>query len=330
MAQVNIESDPLFKLLTDALRAGPGSIEWTEAVARFRVNGQTASDEYGMLLQAREHLASGKDYKSVRAGAGFTRKLFTQIDDEKAGTRRAGLPTANLIAGASVVAILGVLGLVAFFLGRGPGQTGTHKDELLPALFPQVLLNSTFGGDDLSDELVLAGSVVIEARGVRPGPAEGTAGSYVSSTVAPRKPVPSGHRFEVEADIQAPSGGGNVITQLFIHDGITADEAAHRSNELSWVLQGGEQKIRRGDQTETTAPVPAARELTVRIVIGHKSAAVYANKELIWTGEHGLSEGPKMPGIRFLRPAGDTGEVPVVKALRIRSETSAGNDAARR
>src|SRR5437773_747365 len=63
-----LESDPLFTLLTDALRAGPGSPEWHQAVARLREDGANGSDEYKLLQTAREHLESGRDFRAVRAG----------------------------------------------------------------------------------------------------------------------------------------------------------------------------------------------------------------------------------------------------------------------
>src|SRR5215218_9833460 len=100
MAQANVDADPLFQLLTDALRAGPGSPEWHQAVAKLREGGAEHADEYRLLITAREHLESGKDYRSVRAGPGFTRKLLDNLDKEQAGagTKRRGVPTANLIA----------------------------------------------------------------------------------------------------------------------------------------------------------------------------------------------------------------------------------------
>src|SRR4051812_48367275 len=63
-----VETNPLFPLLTDALRAGPGSPEWHQAVAKLRAEGLADSDEYKLLVTVREHLASGRDYKSIRAG----------------------------------------------------------------------------------------------------------------------------------------------------------------------------------------------------------------------------------------------------------------------
>src|SRR3954471_10048772 len=94
MAQTNVEADPMFQLLTDALRAGPGSPEWHQAVGKLRAGGMEHGDEYQMLIDAREHLESGKEYRSVRAGAGFTRKLLDGIDREEpqGGGRAAWMP----------------------------------------------------------------------------------------------------------------------------------------------------------------------------------------------------------------------------------------------
>ena len=62
-------NDPFLTLLTDALRAGPGSPEWHQAVSQLKVSGENV-DEYKLLIEAREALESGRDYRSVRAGAG--------------------------------------------------------------------------------------------------------------------------------------------------------------------------------------------------------------------------------------------------------------------
>jgi hypothetical protein len=99
------ESDQFLKLLTDALRAGPGSPQWHEAVGQLRADGSTEADEYRLLLQAREDLESGREYRSVRAGAGFTRKVMDGIEQEGAGGPEK-VPTTNLLA------ILGLIGIV--------------------------------------------------------------------------------------------------------------------------------------------------------------------------------------------------------------------------
>ena len=84
--ETQFESDADLKLLTDALRAGPASPQWHEAVTQLRaggVNGSDASaDEYRLLVAARENLESGREYRSVRAGPGFTRKVMLPLAPE--------------------------------------------------------------------------------------------------------------------------------------------------------------------------------------------------------------------------------------------------------
>ena len=69
MPTLDFESDQFLALLTEALRAGPGSPEWHEAVETLRSDGSHDMDEYRLLIAARENLEKGKDYRSVR-GAG--------------------------------------------------------------------------------------------------------------------------------------------------------------------------------------------------------------------------------------------------------------------
>ena len=89
MPALDFESDQFLQLLSDALRAGPGSPEWHEAVESLRSNGTTSADEYRLLINARENLEKGKDYRSVRAGPGFSHKLNTALDEQSSrGPRR--------------------------------------------------------------------------------------------------------------------------------------------------------------------------------------------------------------------------------------------------
>src|SRR5829696_2764299 len=96
--QMDLDSDQFMTLLTDALRAGPGSPEWHQAVGVLRASRASAtSDEYQLLVRAREDLESGRDYRAVKAGPGFSRKVLQSVEEE--GTAKArGLPSANLIA----------------------------------------------------------------------------------------------------------------------------------------------------------------------------------------------------------------------------------------
>src|SRR5438034_11400942 len=99
MTELDFESDPKLELLTDALRAGPGTPQWRQALSA--VEHTPGADEFKALYTARERLASGRTYREVRAGPGFARKVFEAIDEQEA-TRGPRLPAAaNLIAAAS-------------------------------------------------------------------------------------------------------------------------------------------------------------------------------------------------------------------------------------
>src|SRR5687768_15225952 len=121
---LNLESDAFLKLLTDALRAGPGSPEWRPAGAQLRTKNGDA-DEYLMLCTAREHLESGKAYREVRAGPGFTRKVLDRVEQESGGGGggiTGSISTANAIAVIAAIAILLILGVVGYFLFPTAGK----------------------------------------------------------------------------------------------------------------------------------------------------------------------------------------------------------------
>ena len=140
MTDLDFESSQL-QLLTDALRAGPGTPEWRAAIASV---GSTTGDEYKALYEARERLASGRAYREVRAGAGFTRKLFDGIEhEESAAANKPG--SANLIAAISALVILGILAIIAYF-AISRGQTSAAPD-LSQTYFVTPISQLTFGSD---------------------------------------------------------------------------------------------------------------------------------------------------------------------------------------
>src|SRR3954468_17901210 len=107
MPELDFETDAFLELLTDALRAGPGSPAWHEALQRLRSGGVDHADEYRLLVTAREHLESGRSYRSVRAGTGFTQRLMTAIDEEPTrGARTPSVTTVIAIGAAAVMLIV--------------------------------------------------------------------------------------------------------------------------------------------------------------------------------------------------------------------------------
>src|ERR671912_557275 len=118
------EHDPFFQLLTEALRAGPGSAQWGEAVAKLRDGGLEGGDEYKLILRAREDIGLGRDFRKVSAGPGFTRKVLDAVERE--GTRRQGLPTATIVAILAGLVILAVIVTVIVIMSRGGASDATE------------------------------------------------------------------------------------------------------------------------------------------------------------------------------------------------------------
>ena len=161
--QMDLESEQFMTLLTDALRAGPGSPEWHQAVGVLRASGGAAgADEYQMLVRAREDLESGRDYRAVKAGPGFTRKVMRAIEEEGQGKAR-GLPSANLIAILATGVILAVVVVIAVSMFRTPaGPTSNGAVEQLRGVYfinPVAQWSFEGGGTEIGPEWKLVGEV---------------------------------------------------------------------------------------------------------------------------------------------------------------------------
>src|SRR5262245_23002701 len=138
MTELDIESDAFLMLLTDALRSGPGSPAWHEALQRLRAGGIRGADEYRLLVTAREHLESGKEYRSVRAGPEFTKRLMSAIEQD-ASRGEARPPTSALVAVASAAVMLVVLLVIGYLLWNAAEYgAGDSSVRLLPAVVTQV------------------------------------------------------------------------------------------------------------------------------------------------------------------------------------------------
>src|SRR4051794_41132435 len=145
---MDLEGEPFMTLLTDALRAGPGSPEWHQAVGVLRASGGSpGADEYQMLVRAREDLESGRDYRSVKAGPGFTRKVLAAIEEE-GSAKPKGLPSANLIAiiaSGVILAVVVVIAVTMFKSGPTPANNGA-AEQLRATLFANQV--ATFNAEN--------------------------------------------------------------------------------------------------------------------------------------------------------------------------------------
>src|SRR4051812_40189747 len=115
MAQALKFDDPLLMKVTDALRAGPGTPEWHDAVTHLRASGRETADEFQLLYTAREHLAAGREYREVRAGPGFTGRILASTERQERAPRQ-NIPAATVIGIASLVLVVCAIIAIAKFL----------------------------------------------------------------------------------------------------------------------------------------------------------------------------------------------------------------------
>jgi hypothetical protein len=327
----HIESDPFFELLTDALRAGPGSPQWHQAVQKLRTDGAAVpgADEYRLLCDARENLESGREYRAVRPGPGFTRKLFTELEGQSISA--GGAPAANIIAVISALAILAVLGVVAYMLSRGGGARPQEPQADLAALyFPDDVASASFEDAIPAGWRTIGDLPLVTDGGLRPAVMPMEIGDYVGGGVVTENSLPSEKPFAIEATVAVPAMAGDYIAEVFVSDSADFDERRATSpSEVVWLLEGASQKVMVGGRNEgRVEPVKASdKPMTVRIVVDGARALVEVKTAdggaagggtQLWSGAHGLAEGkPRYAGVRFIRGAGGSTDVASVRSVRV-------------
>ena len=321
-----VETDPFFTLLTDALRAGPGSPQWHQAVATLRSEGANGSDEYKLLRSAREHLESGRDYRAVRAGPDFTRRLLTRIDEETPA--RSSLSAANVVMIVSALSILAVLGGVGYLLSRGGGQRGGPHEpppNLATMYFPNDAAVATFDGRVPAGWREIGRLPLLTEGSLRPAIVPMAAGDYIGGGVVTAEPVPAAEPFALEAVVTVPETPGDFIAEVFVSDSADFSETrATAPAELVWLLQGADQKVmvRGQNQGRVETLKQFDKPLTVRVVLDHDRALVESRRgteaRTLWEGSHGLApDKPRFAGVRFIRGSGGGDDVATVRSVRV-------------
>jgi hypothetical protein len=279
MPDADVESDPIFPLLTDALRAGPGSPQWHQAVAKLRAEGLAGGDEYRLLVSVREHLASGRDYRSIRAGPGFTRKVMAAVEQERqqpAGRRPGGPSLVSVIAALSVVVVVGVLAVLAYqFVFKGPA-TQASADDLAEVYFPRADVSATFDGGTLPKDWRVVGALALDAGkgGLRPAARSGDGASRPSGAPPLTLPATPGtaaaaaetvggavvapvtihpdEPFAVEVKLKLGRPADDLIVQVFVSsEGDFSPDKSTSSKEVAWLIQGGRQKVVLGGEADS-------------------------------------------------------------------------------
>lgn len=302
---MDLQSDDFMILLTDALRAGPGSPEWQRAVTILRESG-ASGDEYSMLITAREHLESGRPYRSVSPGPNFTRKVMEQVEQIQPG-RAWSMSPAGWIAVAAALLVIIMVGLVVYFAVPG-GDDGAGLANLERIYFVQPRIEADFS-EPLNDSWRMIGQLPVQtgSGGLRLSGDVPSPEAHLGGGVMRAEPVPADQPFAVEVRLRAARLNDDLIPQVFITDTpeFTADRGTS-PRELVWLVQSGQPSVALPDgrlERQSTGTLRDARDgMTIRIAVSRNHAIVDADGERIFAGEHQLSpERPRYVGVRLLR-----------------------------
>lgn len=309
MSDLSFERDAFLELLTEALRAGPGSPAWHDAVLHLRDAGARADlPDYQLLLRAREHLESGKGWRSVRAGPQFTRDLLDALAREGDGASATCL-TTWLSVFAALVIVVALAGLVVLLRGgdRSPSEAAT---PLATQLMARVLHETGFDAPPDAERWQTVGTLPLKFdRGLRPG----GAGDNVVGGLVAADTLSASQVFAIDAVIRLRKPTDDIVPQLFV---ASSDGFIHASGtaslELALLLQGTNVKLALpSGELLSLLRLDASRptELKLRLALDAQTVVVEVDDQRLWAGAHGLGDtAPRRVGVRFLqsKPAGES------------------------
>jgi hypothetical protein len=303
-------SAKLFELLTDALRSGPGSASWTAAVEYFCADGR--GNEYKRLLEARERLESGKNYRSMQSSSHLARAVLASVaaEDSAPRARASGQLSARtmvLVGALAAACILVFTGLVIEIVLSDAGYNGRGGTIRLPA--PAL----SEAGLHSFDSIVPVGWQTIGSLRVKAEHGLRLAGGSKqldqSGGLFWQEPLPKSRPFRLEAKVRY-MGSASVSPEVFLTDEQTFDDdrPAERNHEFAWTVLDDKPRVRLADQTLAFSDdaIPAGQTVTlaVEIKVDGASASVATDNGLVcshWAGAHLLdSDKPWHMGVRFV------------------------------
>ncbi len=329
------ESDQFLKLLTDALQSGPGTPQWHEAVGQLRASGAEQLDEYRMIIQARERLESGQEYRTVRAGPGFTRKVMEAIDTDGTGSTKS-IPTATIIAVLAGVVILGIVIVLVVLMNRG----NTPGPDQIPAEMTGLFTHTIVQGDfTLAPTVAIApewrtiGVVPVKTgmSGLAVAPAKGVDVSkdkFLGGGLVTSSPIPANQTFMADATVRVEHPSENLLAQVFVSDDASFDDQTAQSgskHELICWIQAGDVKVG-GLPNDAVASQkmidaqPATVHLVIRMSRQFVMVEARAGNEVkqLYSGKHELAaDKPRYVGVRFKLKGSERSESVTVQSVLV-------------
>ena len=326
MTETQFDSDQFLKLLTEALRAGPGSPQWHEAVNQLKNSSVADADEYRMLINAREHLESGRDYRSIRAGPEFTRKVMSAIDQESAAAAPSA-PSAGIIALLAAGGIVAVIAIVAVIWYRG-GPPQPSPSDLANIVFAQTIVSTDFTQTQAipPEWRTLGLPPVIASRSRGLGAPQVRAGvgddkDYRGGGIYSASGIPPTQTFAFEATIHQYRVSENVAVQIFITDAPDFDKnpTASSPHELVCYVLNGTIIIAKPDGSIQGTGTKAKDVNHIQIKLDKQFVLIENDGQTLYSGTHGLApDKARYPGVRFLvKPSEKPLEDLTVHSVRI-------------
>lgn len=314
------DTDNFEAVIAEALRAGPASPAWREAVDRLKAQGQTGED-WTLLVKARERLEQGRTYRSIRAGEGFTRKLMGRLE-ETPQTAAAGVSPAAMIAAAAALVILFVVGVLAWNLFSS-GEDPAGRVDLRNLLFVNTRLAQSFD-DSVPEHWKRLGALPTTARnGLRVQPPPIVSADYAGGGLL--LPFTPGARepFAIEAVVDMPGKPANSVVQLFVSE--SADFSPDRGTAPRELVLQLDQKQSRvitadGQGAAGLEGNNRSRLITLRLLVSRDKCLVEQDGRTIWTGNHALAEeGARFIGVRLLTKGDAPRDGIVVRSVVVRA-----------
>ena len=223
-----------------------------------------------------------------------------------------------MIAAISALTILGILGVVAYFI--------MPKAEAPPPQLAQTYFVNTLSQSDFESEVGMEwapfGPLDVQAKqGLRPLLTDLTS-DFQGGGVFYDKTLAADAAFAIEAAIVLPRASDDVAVEVFVSDdpnftGSSATSARElaflaRNGSASVILPGG-----RVEGSPTKLPV-SRTPINVRVTISGDEASVEMNAKKLWAGKHNLDATKhRLAGVRFLAREGKDNAAPVVQSVRI-------------
>jgi hypothetical protein len=318
------ESDPFFHLLTEALRAGPGSPQWGEAVAKLRDGGVEGADEYRLIIRAREDIELGRDYRKVSAGAEFTRKVLNAVERE--GKRSSGVPTATIVAVLAGLVILAVIITVIVIMSRGGADADRsaqqHAIEHLDAVnFASNVSTARFSGAVPEGWRVVGPLPLSTVDGLRAGEsargAKPTVGGVVSADA-----LPADQPFALDTELELPENDTGGPVQVFVSDAPDFSQNPAGAREVVLTIRDEHAMLEVAGKSialpgTIRATPKGSSTLKVSLRLDRNVMIADVGGRRIYAGPHGLpADKPRYAGVRFVR-AGETVESATVRSITI-------------